>query len=347
MFEFTYFTDYEPNLETRILVSALVGDIGVSLASHKYAWSTMLAGQLKHAGYKTVDINRQGKLNWEDYDVILLDHGMEFKGSFNLFGGIDDKMYYATNRIFTKGVRVYSYAHEMPDIGAFIRGRAKATNELFKTLQPKVDEATEICKEIKKVDQITKTNRLILGDSHSFSLYRPGYMTSRHDGLTMHGALSRGLSTYMFPWVDDLIVYFGNIDIRHHLMRQNDPLVAINKLVEDYEEQLKGLGVSKIIVSEVLPIENESRKLPKTGFYKGTPFFGSWAERDALHRYMNIKINEMCNRNGWSVYHIPQCFYNEKGELTFDVMEKPQSVHISREFHYWNYELDTENEKVK
>ena len=76
------------------------------------------------------------------------------------------------------------------------------------------------------------------------------------------------------------------------------------------------------------------------------PFFGTQKERASLSKYINMSIDNMCERNGWNVYKIPKEFFNEEGELTFNVMEKPQSVHISREFHYWDYENDRKNSRI-
>ena len=77
------------------------------------------------------------------------------------------------------------------------------------------------------------------------------------------------------------------------------------------------------------------------------PYFGTWAERAALSRYINIKLNDIAERNNWSVYSVPEVFKNEAFELDFKVMERPQSVHISREFHYWDYELDQQNTRIQ
>ena len=35
-----------------------------------------------------------------------------------------------------------------------------------------------------------------------------------------------------------------------------------------------------------------------------------------------------------------------EGELTFDVMEKPKSVHISREYYRWNMEKNEANKNL-
>ena len=55
----------------------------------------------------------------------------------------------------------------------------------------------------------------------------------------------------------------------------------------------------------------------------------------------------MCERNGWSCYKHPEAYLNSLGELSFDVMEKPKSVHLAREFYRWDLEKDCANEKLQ
>ena len=98
---------------------------------------------------------------------------------------------------------------------------------------------------------------------------------------------------------------------------------------------------------DALPIENESRKLPKTGFYKGTPFAGTWKERTELVNQFNRSIDEMCERNGWDCYMHPEVYLNSVKELSFDVMEKPKSVHLSREYYRWDLVKNCANEKLE
>jgi hypothetical protein len=133
-------------------------------------------------------------------------------------------------------------------------------------------------------------------------------------------------------------------------MRQDKPAEVLKKMVLDYENQLLQLqerGIKEIEVIQALPIENESRKLPKTGYYKGTPFAGTWAERTELVKQFNRAIDEMCERNGWDCYMHPDAYLNSLGELSFDVMEKPKSVHLAREFYRWDLEKDCPNERLE
>lgn len=343
--ELSYFIDKEPNKFKRIGVCSLIGKISSQISSHKAGWPTMIVNQLKHAGYLNSSVIHRVEDDWSNYDVILIDHGMEFKGVFNIFGGANDDLYNQICRLF-RGVKMYSLHVDMPDISELVRVRLRTGTEKFKQLENQIPRIKEICSKIERVDFIEKTYDQIFGDSHSFSTYRPGYMVTRYDGLTLYGALNRGLDTYVLPWTKNLIVYLGNIDVRHHLMRQQDPIASINEMMEKYEKQLSALNVDSITVSHVLPVENESRKIPKTGWYKKMPYFGTQKERAALSSFINTKINDMCKFKGWNVYRIPKEFFNDEGELSFDVMEKPQSVHISREFHYWDYENDKQNTRI-
>jgi hypothetical protein len=238
----------------------------------------------------------------------------------------------------------------MPCIGELVETRLKTGSELFKTLEPKIDKIKDICKNIKRVDHIERTKRLCFGDSHSFSQYSPGFMCSRNDGLTLHGATTRGFDQYVWPWIEQVRVYLGNIDIRHHLMRQKNPQESLETLVKSYEIELKKLEAKRICPIEViavLPIENESRKIPKTGYYKGEPYAGSWKERNALVKQFNSRMKEICEYNKYQFTEHPEVFYNNLDELSFDVMEKPKSVHIARQFYRWDLVNDVPNPELK
>ena len=342
-----YFTDLEKDKLIRIGIASLVGKLSSKLTSHKSGWAFHLANQLKHAGYQNVqvltDITPWDKTR---FDVILIEHGMEFKGNFNIFGGANDDLYHQITRMFAPGIKMYSLHHDMPCVGTLIEKRLKTGSDLFKTLEVQIKDAKAICARIPRVDKITKTNSLCFGDSHSFSQYTPNYMTDRHDGLTLFGTLRRGIRSYVPENIEALRIYLGNIDIRHHLMRQDNPSKSLKTMMEEYEQQLIDLEIDNIDVVQALPIENESRPLPKTGYYKDTPFFGTWAERTELVKEFNQLVEAMCDRNGWKTWKHPEVFLNSFGELTFDVMEKPKSVHIAREYYRWDLVNDEPNTKL-
>ncbi len=341
-----YFTDLEKDKNAKIGIAALVGKLSPKPQSHKSGWAFHLANQLTAAGYTDVQVITDIETDWSKFDIMLLEHGMEFKGSFNIFGGANDDLYNQVIRLFSKGVRMYSLHHDMPCVGTLIEKRLKTGSDLFKTLEVRIEDAKEICASIPRVDRIQKTKSLCFGDSHSFSQYTPGYMTDRHDGLTLFGTLRRGIRSYVPQDIEELRIYLGNIDIRHHLMRQANPSKALKDMMAMYEQQLIDLEIDNIEVVQALPIENESRPLPKTGYYKDAPFAGSWAERTELVKQFNQLVTDMCNRNGWKTWRHPDVYINSFGELTFDVMEKPKSVHIAREYYRWDLVKNEPNTKL-
>jgi hypothetical protein len=345
-----FFTDLEQDKDIRIGICPLVGRVSNKLYSHKGGWTAMIKDQLIAAGYWDSEVIYDPKVDWSLYDAVLIEHGMEYKGTFNVFGGSSDELAHQVSRVFSD-TRLYSLHCDMPNIGEFVRGRLRTGTELFKSLESRLDEFSNKSRSIPRVDFIEKTEGQVFGDSHSFSLYEPGYTCTRHDGLTMYGALNHRLENYVFPWTKKLKVYIGNIDVRHHLMRQPDPIWSIDTMIQSLEDNIKKLNIKEVTVRHVLPVEDESRKIPSTGFYKKLPFFGTQQERMALVVYINSKIDEMCDRNNWNVFSNPECYFEHHDnlsfpKLSFDVMERPQSVHVSREFHLWDYDNRQYNNKI-
>ena len=80
---------------------------------------------------------------------------------------------------------------------------------------------------------------------------------------------------------------------------------------------------------QLLPIEDESRKIPNTGLYKGQPFFGGIELRKELRRIANnVMLESKIELLTW-----PDYFVDEKGNLKFEIMEPKQSVHIKPKYY--------------
>ena len=345
-----YFTEEMTDRSKSIGISLIIGGYSPSNRSHKAAWAYLLKNQLVNAGYDNVTVlTSDMNPSWEKFDVVLIDQGMAFNGSFNIFEGAGDVLYNDLIRLFTKEVKLYSIDRDMPCIGELIEKRLKTGTPLFKTLATRMSQAKAVCSTIQRIDRIERTESLCFGDSSSFGQYSPGYMTSRFDGLTLFRALQNGLSTYISEDIKKLRIYLGNVDMRHHIMRQPEPLEAVSQLVKKYEYELLTLqsnGLEDIEVVHTVPICSDSRRLPQTGYYKKTPFYGTWSERTECANLFNSLITEMCERNGWSVWSHPRVYLNTIDELNFDVMEKPQSVHVSREYYRWDFEKNIANPKL-
>ena len=302
--------------------------------SHRAGWARYWAGELE---VRLLTTGTMAEIdNAKKGDVLYLYHGMEWSGAMNLQSGLTDEIVARAERLISakkRGVKLISLDIPMPAYGKLLGDRGYARCE---------DLTAALAKQGFLHVPHEKPSHVIIGDSHSLSMYRPGCVIHRTDGQTLHGALSTGLLKRTEDWAFETAVelnklelltsYFGNIDIRHHLMRQDDPNASIRKLVEAYGKQLDELQrkykIKHIEVVNPLPIENECRVLPKTGWYKGTPFFGTWQERTDLVKAMRRSIANMAKRHGFSVYDHPKHFTNKQGELSFDVMEQPRSVHI-------------------
>ena len=340
------FTDHKLPKETTIGIDGLIGTLTQKTTSHKGAWPRIVQNMLLHLGYNNVHIlDKTAK--WDEYEAIIMDLGMEFKGTFNLFGGASDELALRLTQFANYDGKLFSYDKEFPDVCELIDKRLNTGTDAFKDLvQYKGLIKSQV---VHVIDHIYQSSNVIVGDSHCISQYGPGYMIYRHDGQTLHGFLNK--DPHEFMHLDDSIrsikLYFGNIDIRHHLMRQEDPVEAINELLEAYFTRIKCLmgvhNISKVRIVSVLPIESESRKLPKTGYYKGTPFTGSQTERSILSSCFNEGLLYFAEKTpGVSVVLHPTHFLledeegNQIKELDMEVMEKPKSVHISPEHYLWD-----------
>ena len=189
-------------------------------------------------------------------------------------------------------------------------------------------------------------HRLVIGDSHASSVYVGGSMILRRDGRTMHGITKLGImneviSAYMNPdKINAITAYYGNIDIRHHLCRQVDPKQSTIELVKNYGEMLSQLNLPIELV-EPLPIEHESRNVPKAGWYGKniqtmSPFYGSWKERNEVMNIMKAELNELAVKKGWDIFKWPSYWYEMDPLEFFNVMEVPRNIHLAWKYYRWD-----------
>jgi hypothetical protein len=122
---------------------------------------------------------------------------------------------------------------------------------------------------------------------------------------------------------------FGNIDIRHHICRLNiDPTEMLTKW-RNFGLLLEHKGIS-VEYSTPWPIEHEDRKLPKTGYYKNQPFWGTRDERiSALNQWILIM-----DTLGMKRIKYPDDWFLLNGErYAKEKMENTSSVHLSPEMY--------------
>ena len=327
---------------SKIAIDGLERNIPGRKHSHNAAWVRLYRNMIQSAGWTDVTILGNHD-TYDGYDALIIYLGISYNGNINFFFGIDDNVVRRFARIQDFEGPTFVLNHDMPLIGATVRKRLENKSTSIHVGKLKLDKLDQICEETLRLDYVEKTQHLCFGDSHCFSAYKPGYMVCRNDGLTLFGALRDGLKTSIeeksgldISSLTHLTLYMGNIDIRHHLMRQDNPYEKCSNMVVELGRQLQDIGVSNVEIVEALPIESEERKLPKSGYYKGTPFYGSWAERNKLVDTFNATLNKICIENNWSVFRWPQEFLNEKNELDFEYMERPKSVHLSPLSYRWD-----------
>ena len=312
--------------------------------SHKSSQAVIYGDMLKQSNIN-IDINYNGELtNHNNYDSMYVYHGNDWSGTLNLFGGAEG---YCNGYKFTNLVnfsnfkgKVYSLGIDFPPYHELIQNKIKNVSDDIKKIWSSVDmdNLKRMYDTSEKIVFPNITNKLILGDSHSICMYRPGWTIHSIPFKTLNGALDIGLENLIrqvapLNEIDELELYFGNIDIRHHLCRLNNE-EETKKLVRRYIKSVESLPIDTISIYEPLPIEDESRKIPKSGFYKGKPFWGSWEERNNCRELFRDELIKNADRVKvilWTDYLL-----NNKKQLDFRHMEKPQSVHLSRgSYPFW------------
>ena len=281
--------------------------------SHGYGWARTWAENLN------VGINHDA----DPVEILYLDHGVNFGGSINLFGGFHDKLKQRVDN-FLLADKVYSLDIDMPEYGNMLAKRKDCPDKDWcARVQDKCDGAQTM------LSTDLDTDWLTIGDSHSAAFAPEGSMVIKTNGLTLNGMIKNN-----FQYVRDhmakcnnlqgITLVFGNIDLRHHICR----------LGIDYRDmwiELKRFGDSLPVPVEYAvpwPIEFEGRKLPKTGYYKGQPFWGSYYERSQalagiIETMDMISMNKIMYPNEWLMMN-PEVYAKEK-------MEGTSSVHISPE----------------
>lgn len=290
------------------------------LNSHSYGWARTWSENLG------IDIDHTNGF----HDEVFLLHGANFAGALNLFGGFTDELKQSVDNLM-QATTIYSLEQDCPDYGAMLKKRNDVKDKDWcDQLSAKLAQSTVL-----KQTSLDK-KWLAVGDSHTAAYSRPGSAVVKRDGTTLFGQIKDN-----FKYIEDTIkecrsldgvtISLGNIDIRHHVCRHD---VDMNDLVEPLHQFAKQLPPwLDVEFAMPWPIEHEERKLPKTGWYKGTPFAGSRAERQS-------KVQEMfeaMTKREMTVVEYPvewtiEC--EQDGEAyAKKYMEGRQSVHLNPEFY--------------
>jgi hypothetical protein len=297
---------------------SMMGNVGTTLNSQGGGYGLIQTKMLfdEHP-HDTVDVNPPPSM-WGNYDLLYICEGVNFvAGSFNVPGGPQPL-----------------HTEKMKAISEF-KGELRYSNSLFDF--NKFNQRLKVEGTFPEVNTVPYYNTFlahglvsrkgVIGDSHALSVWKPEHSLDFTAGRTLHGFLRRESAEEINSRFDEVTLYFGNIDLRFHLMRQENPQQATADLFNRYVEFAKQLKKATLV--ELLPVEHESRKIPGTGLYKKQPFFGTRLERMQLREI----ANEIINNSGLEVIQWPTEWIDEDGTKMLDILEMKQSVHL-RPKHY-------------
>jgi len=310
--------------------------IPVNPKSHVRGWAMHWAECMNTSiASKDTDLSLCNELYW--------DHGVNFGGGLNLFGGVTDEIVDKIEQLINFNGNLFSLDLPMPNYAEQLEKRigqatcsSRLTSALLANLDAKLKNSTTLTQHDLKAEVVA------IGDSHSTAFAATKSTVIKTNGLTLYGALQKG---HFVEQIGRLVhkprrvtLVCGSIDIRHHIGRQGDPKQAITELCSRYCDLANFLAFEfdfEVEVASPVPIESEKRKIPQSGFYKGTPFTGNAEDRK---EWTNLFIDLMSNHN---LIMPPSEWYSIDGEeYAKKYMELSSSVHIAptnyRRFNWGN-----------
>jgi hypothetical protein len=303
-------------------VVGMLNNVGSSQSHHGGGYYHVMLNILKSEHPGDLDVNPDPS-TWNEYERLYILEGVNYQENvFNFIGGPQPEHKAKLEAMANyKGLAI---AVNVPiDLNVF--------NKRFN-----IDHqfAAINCIDFARL-HANNTKKLVRGDSHSLSVWRPGFGLDRTDGKTLFGFL-KDADSLIEEWnqkYDEVVLYFGNIDIRFHLMRQDNPAEAVGDLIRQYVEFAKKLNNATLV--NLLPVEHESRKLPGTGLYLKQPYFGTRQERARLVD----TANRIMNNSGLKTLQWPNEWIDEDGMKMFEYMEPKQSVHLKPKYYMFANEF--------
>lgn len=300
--------------------------------SHVLGWSQVWADQLNaridHACSPAIGLDT----------TCYIEHGVNFGGTLNLFGGATKEIYDRINRVAAHP-NVVSLDFDMPDWGDQLKKRIGAPTTYTGITEQWCDALSLRLSKVQSLKQqdllqvSSKFDGISVGDSHTPAFSRLTDIVLRENGKTLYGTLKRGLITEfrgLKPFGNVTFCY-GSIDVRHHILRHEN--FNLDDMLDEYVRQAVTIQKEHgcdISFTTPVPVEYEDRRLPKTGYFKGTPFYGSRQDRLDL----TYRIIEGLNKRKVNVIMPPEEWYKMDGEkYAKTYMENSSSVHISPQYY--------------
>lgn len=303
--------------------------------SHVRGWAMIWAQRLNaDIADKDSDIT--------SYDKIFIEHGVNFSGALNLFGGFNDDCFDRCSQLIKakklgREIIFLDYTSLYCNYETQLRKRVGNSTSSEWLDEDFISELEQVFDSSKtwKMNSI-KLHQTIVGDSHSAAFSLPQQRVLRINGQTLFGALKNGLVDFIrnnvseiYPLgIKELDICLGSIDIRHHVIRNH---INAKQFARKYaEEVIKTQDHFEIPINVCapVPIEHEGRKLPKTGQFGGTNFYGSRQERLDFTKTFIDTLDGYCS--DFDCVIPPEIWYNMKGEdYANQIMEMNSSVHIA------------------
>ena len=304
--------------------------------SHVLGWSLVWADQLDAI------IDHKCSHNILNASTVYIEHGVNFSGTLNLFGGATKEIFDRINRIAAHP-NVVSLDFDTPAWGEQLRKRIGAPTTYIGITEEWCDALTKRLSTVSSLKQqelksvSSKFHGISVGDSHTPAYSQSTDIVLRENGKTLFGTLKRGLISE-FRGLDPfgkITFSYGSIDIRHHILRHKE--FNLDDMLTEYVKQGRAIAAEyKCDVSYTIPVpvEYEDRRLPKTGYFKGTPFFGPRQDRLDITLQFMERLNKI---SGNKVVMPPEEWYKMDGEKYANTyMENSSSVHISPQYYRRN-----------
>jgi|TARA_B110000908_G_C10266773_1_gene464823 hypothetical protein len=302
-----------------------ISNIPKNEKSHVHGWSQLWRDQLK------ASIDHKCSPHIRKSDIVYIEHGANFGGTLNLFGGANKEVFNKINLVMSCP-NIVSLDWDMPDYGSMLKKRLEAPTTYEGITETWCDAVSHRIKSIPSLKQKDlKTDAIIFGDSHTIAFSGAGDRVYRTDGKTLYGTVHKGIQKEIIESVGKITFCMGSIDIRHHILRH--PEVSLKYTIKEYVRQANELA-DDVWFTAPVPVEFEGRRIPKSGFYKKTPFYGSWKDRWNL---TNEFIDMLHTESKGKVIMPPKEWYTmdaEKYATTY--MEHGSSFHIAPPYYRRN-----------
>lgn len=295
--------------------------------SHVRGWAQHWANSLNvKVAHKGDDFSQESDL--------YIDHGVNFGGGLNLLGGVTQEVFDNLQILVNSKARLFSLDIDMPDYGTMLRkriGQATCHKDLHLIIDA-LEEKFKSAQTLTQYDLIHPKN-ICIGDSHATAYADKNSAVIKKNGQTLYGALQNDYINDVLSKTtkkyDKITLCLGSIDVRHHLARLDNPQDSLKQLLDRYISLSKEVASKHQCLVEIScppPVEFENRRIPQTGLYKGTPFYGSLEERKKLTYFFIAYLIEQ----GANVVHQPiERYEMNPEEYAKEYMELSSSVHIA------------------